>query len=456
MIETQGKPTQAWFVRPFFSPKQKLTAHSLNQILDDQLQREALLARALHGHGVVFGLEVRAEGGPELKLTCGLALDRHGRMLYREAAELHYDRLAGPHPDAEGRYVLSIHYAERREEKSGCGPCESAPEWIEQGVVFTLRPHCEPPHRSCPDIPDGSCINLDEYLCLRTGAHSGDVPPQPDLKWGCVPQGQLCRTECGWRYDDEAGVPLALVHLLNIRGDADCDPIWAFAERVDNCSVRSFVSRTPLLLELIRGCHTDLPKVQEFSWQEWTLAGYDAEVAWDDFRKRCENSRGFQIRFTKAIHVGTIHPGSIFLTAIISDADADFNHVLQIPLDSREPFKFLDRDGDYASWIQLNINKNWKDNQVRGNYGSLYFRGGRIELTIRGQLLRDFCGNMLDARLIGHSPRGPEHLRAGDDFVALFRVVSYDAGGPRRLPDRKQQNRRGSGRYEEAQSEGEE
>jgi hypothetical protein len=338
-----------------------------------------------------------------------------------------------------------MHFAERREERHGCGPCDSEPEWIEQGVVFTLRADCDAPDRSCPDIPDGSCIDLDEYVCLRTGSHSGPIPPEPDLQWACAVAGPLCKTECGWQYDSEAGVPLARVRLRNLRGDdADCDPIWAF-DKVDNCSVRPFVSRTPLLLELIRGCHTDLAKVQEFSWQDWTLAGYDKEVAWEDFRKRCESSRGFQIRFTKAIHVDTIHPGSIFLTAIISDADADFNHVFQIPLDSNEPFKFLDRNGDYASWIQLNINKHWRNNQVRGNYGSLYFRGGRIELTIRGQLLRDYCENMLDARLVGHSPSGPEHLRAGDDFVALFRVVSHDAGGRRRLPDRNQ-----------AESEGEE
>lgn len=456
MIETQGKPTQAWSVRPLFSPKQKLTSHALNQILEDQLRREALLARAFHGHGVVFGFEVTGDGGPGLTISCGLAIDRHGRALYREAGELHYCRLAGKRPEEAGEYILSIHFAERREEKDGCGPCDSKPEWIEQGVVFTLRRDCEQPDRSCPDIPDDSCIDLDEYVCLRTASHAGPIAPAPDLKWGCAAAGPLCDTECGWQFDADAGVPLARVQLLNIRKDADCEPIWGFGDGVDNCSVRPFVSRTPLLLDLIRGCHTDLPKVEEFSWQEWTLAGYDKEVTWEEFRKRCENARGFQIRFTKPIEVSTIHPGSIFLTAIISDADADFNKVLQIPLDPNEPFKFLDRVGDHASWIQLKLNKHWKENQVRGNYGSLYFRGGRIELTIRGQLLRDHCGNMLDARLEGHSPAGHEHLRAGDDFVALFRVVSRDASGPKQLPDKQQQDEDDSGHHEESQSGNEE
>lgn len=453
MIETQGKPTQAWSVRPLFSPKQKLTSHALNRILDEQLRREALLARALHGHGVVFGFEVTAHGGSALEIGCGLAIDGHGRVLYREAGELHYCRLAGRCPEDEGEYILSIHYAERREEKPGCGPCESKPEWIEQGVVFTLKHDCERPDRPCPDIPDNSCIDLEEYVCLRTGAHAGPIAPAPDLEWGCVAAGRLCEAACGWQFDPEAGVPLARVQLLNIRKDADCEPIWGFGDRVDNCSVRPFVSRTPLLLELIRGCHTDLPKVKEFSWQDWALAGYDKEVTWEDFKKRCENARGFQIRFTKPIEVSTIHPGSIFLTAVTSDADSDFNLVRQILLDPDEPFKFLDRDGDHASWIELKINNHWKVNHVRGNYGSLYLRGGRIELTIRGQLLRDHCGNMLDARLEGHSPPGHEHLRAGDDFFALFRVVSHDASGPKRLPDREQQGKRGSGRDEESHSE---
>lgn len=424
MTETQGKPTRAWSTRPHFAPKQKLTAHALNELLEDQLRREALLARALHGHGVVFGLEVSADGGPRLSLSCGLALDRHGRILFREEGELHYDRIAGKRPEKAGPYVLSIHFAERRSEKPGCGPCESEPEWVEQGVVFTLRRECDPFDRSCPDIPDQACIDLDEYVCLRTGAHCGPVARADDLEWGCATPGPLCRTECGWCYDPEAGVPLACVQLCNVRGDADCGPLWVFEGPVDNCSVRPFVSRTPLLLELIRGCHTDLPRVQELSWQEWTLAGYDEEVDWDDFTKRCNQKSGFRIRFTKAMDVRTIHPGSVFLTATSSDADNDYYYTREIPLSSKEPIQFLDREGDYASWIQLNISRDWRNNHVRGNYGSLFFRGGQIKLTMHGQLLRDSCGNMLDARLVGHSPDGFDQSRPGGDFVALFRVAA--------------------------------
>jgi hypothetical protein len=422
MIETQGKPTRAWSTRPHFAPKQRLTAHALNELLDAQLQREALLARGLHGHGVVFGLGVVADGGPSLSLSCGLALDRHGRMLFREEGDLHYDRLAGKRPEKEGSYVLSIHFAERRAEKPGCGPCGSEHEWIEQGVVFTLRQDCDDVDRRCPDIPDKACIDLDDYVCVRAGAHAGPVPPAGDLKWGCAPPGPLCRTDCGWEYDAEAGVPLARIRLCNIRGDADCGPLWGF-EEVDNCCVRLFVSRTPLLLELIRGCHTDLPKVQELSWQDWTLADYRNEVAWGDFIERCNDSKGFRIRFTKAIDIRTIHPGSVFLTAIISDADNDYHDVRQIPLDPTEPIRFLDRKGHEASRIELNIYQPWKDNHVRGNYGSLFYRGGEIKLTIVSQLLRDSCGNMLDGRLAGHSPPGFDQSRPGGDFVALFRVA---------------------------------
>jgi hypothetical protein len=441
MIDTQGKPTRAWSTRPHFAPKQKLTAHALNELLDDQLRREALLARALHGHGVVFGLEVAADGGPALTLSSGLALDRHGRMLFREEEELHYDRIAGKRPEKEGPYILSIHFAERRGEKPGCGPCDSEPEWIEQGVVFTLRRDCDPLDRGCPDIPDKACIDLDDYVCLRTGAHAGLVPPAEDLEWGRAPPGPLCRTECGWEYDPEAGVPLACVGLCNARGEAECGPLWVFDKPVDNCSVRPFVSRTPLLLELIRGCHTDLPKVQELSWQEWTLADYRNAVDWRDFIMRCDDSAGFRIRFTKPMDVRTIHPGSVFLTAIISDADNDYHDVRQIPLDPAEPIKFLDRKGNEARWIQLNIYDHWKENHVRGNYGSLFFRGGQIELTIRGQLLRDPCGNMLDARLAGHSPPGFEQSRPGGDFVALFRVAA-NTRRPKKLTSGKSGSRR--------------
>src|SRR5262245_36639145 len=135
MTATQRRSNKAWSRRPHFAPRQKLTAHALNAALDDQLARQALLARALHGHGVVFGLPVALKDAA-LAIGCGLALDRHGRILFWEGGELGTGDIAGTPPSCDGEYTLVMHYAERSEGGGdSCWPCSSAAEWAEQGVL---------------------------------------------------------------------------------------------------------------------------------------------------------------------------------------------------------------------------------------------------------------------------------------------------------------------------------
>src|SRR5688572_719053 len=46
-------------LRPYFSPRQELTALQLNGILEEELWRSRLLNRALYGYGVVFGYQLK-------------------------------------------------------------------------------------------------------------------------------------------------------------------------------------------------------------------------------------------------------------------------------------------------------------------------------------------------------------------------------------------------------------
>jgi len=47
--------------------------------------------------------------------------------------------------------------------------------------------------------------------------------------------------------------------------------------------------------------------------------------------------------------------------------------------------------------------------------------------VLRGQMLRDACGTLLDARPPGAAD-GPEHVRNGDDLVIAFRVEPKTGG----------------------------
>ena len=79
----------------------------------------------------------------------------------------------------------------------------------------------------------------------------------------------------------------------------------------------------------------------------------------------------------------------------------------------------LDEADGYASRFRLRINRGWLRNEIDSR--SELRSGGRVELVIRGQMLRDRCKNMLDALPLGYAPQSPPHGRPGGDFVALLR-----------------------------------
>lgn len=433
MPDLDYKSPQPWSMRPRFSPKQKLSALQLNSLVDDQLKRSALLTRALHGHGVVFGLEVTQRSADALYISCGLAIDPHGRMLHTPSARIRAWELAGTRPHCDGMYTLIAHYAERGSPTGGCGPCGDEPDWIEQGIVYSLSPGCREADCDCPDIADDTCPTLDDYVCERTGSHKGHIPPAPDLEWACRRLGGLCDGPCGWSYDKDSGIPLACIEVF-LR-DGDCDPKFRFGEDPPkNCSVRPYVYRTPLLYELIRQCDVDLPWIETLSWSDWIINSennpvpWTLEVPWDEVQARFVDPNGFIITFTKPIKVATLHPGSIFLTAYTWRNDTDYWQPQLIPIDV-EPGE---GDGAVTREVRLVIYEEWLRNEIEGGRSPLFF-GANIELTIRGQMLRDHCGNMLDARLIEFSPTGRAQNRPGGDFVAMFRTAPKEGYGIRSL-----------------------
>ncbi len=216
---------EAWSRRPHYAPRQTLTAGQLNAALADELQRTRLLMRSLHGHGVVFGYGLATDDEGQLVLknhcinvTCGLALDRHGRSLHWAGGLLGMGHIVGKKPKDEGVYTLFVHYAERHLPTELCDPCCDEPQWTEQGVVFTLK-HCcdEIDHCACPERRDDACTSIADYICLRTGAKKGPIPPDPDLEWACKEPGPLCPTDlCGWDYDPAAGIPIACVEICDL------------------------------------------------------------------------------------------------------------------------------------------------------------------------------------------------------------------------------------------------
>lgn len=428
-----------WTRRPLFSPSQMLTAEQLNLMMHEEHGRTEKLMRGLHGHGVIFGLAVTREEEPTpLKVSCGMALDPHGRLLYWSGGGVTLDDMV-PMPDCQGLFTLSIHYARREVPGSGCGPCSDQPQWIEEGVIYSLRHEgdecrridrgCVRPREACGD-EEARCIGLDEYVCLRNGSDEGPLDSADDLEWACREPGALTRIGCrDVFYDAGAGIPIACLEVRNLCENPKCDPQWGFGEVLETCEVRPWVYRTPLLYELIKGCQNDLARVESVNWGEipGSAGGWPDDVTWEQFAGALR--AGPEIIFTKAVRTDTVHPGSVFLTAILWERQADYMLTRRIPA-SLQP---VDADNGFAKTFRLRVNLDWIRNEI--DTRSELKSGGRVELTIRGQMIRDRCDNLLDALPLGYEPRTPPHSRPGGDFVALLRFAAETRAPPPPPPE---------------------
>lgn len=168
---------------------------------------------------------------------------------------------------------------------------------------------------------------------------------------------------------------------------------------------------------------TDRARVESVHWGRvpGSADGWPDEVTWEQFAEAVRG--GPEIIFTAPVRAGTVHPGSVFLTAILWERQADYLLTRRIPAAPQA----LDADEGYATRFRLCIDPGWTRNEIESR--SELKSGGRVELTIRGQMIRDRCGNLLDALPLGFAPQTPPLSRPGGDFVALLRFAA-ETGAP--------------------------
>jgi hypothetical protein len=457
MHTTVAAGQEPWSKRPRFAPRQLLDAERLNAALDDELERQRLLNIALHGWGVVFGFGVglpdagpegRARNANRVLVTCGLALDPFGRMVHTDDRWVSLAELEGPAPTHEGAYTLLVHHAERLDPPDHDACSGSGPQWREYGVAFTLRSGCEPVHDGCPELTD-ACLTRTDYVRRRIGSAEGPPGRSPDLAHACDRPGSLRATRCGsWCYDPAAGVPIACLEICDRgapRGEGggeehgksyedhrprpkqECDEPCLTIGGVctDDCSPVHHVYRSPLLRELLSCCDVDLPRVDHVSWQEWL--GLGSPVPWDELSDRLQAvdegqaEDGFAIWFTRPVWADTLTTASVILTTITQERLADYWIDGRVPIEVRP----LAVTGRLARGVQLVPQQDWLGAEVRDSRSSLT-DGVRVEITLRGQLLRDDCGHMLDS-IPTELGCAPCQGRPGDDLIWAFEVAERGA-----------------------------
>ncbi|MEM6807832.1 MAG: hypothetical protein AAF350_02100 [Pseudomonadota bacterium] len=452
MDNTKHRHRSDWTKRPIFRDPERYSPERFNRISEYHSGRFRHALLGIAGTGIVYGYDVETdeEGCCRVQkgavyITCGLAIDACGRMLYWPGGWVGLDAIAGHRPEEPGPYTLRVHYAERRwghDDQCGCDREEAA--WVEEGVAFSLEPGCGPACDGCPEYC-GECISTNTYVCGRTGSNDNAVPVDPYLGNICKEPGQLCHVGCGdWLYDADMGLDLACVGIC----ERPVNPKLGYTElefccdEPKICSVRRYVYRNPLLYELIQGCHYDLARIRELNFEMWLRNSFEDPVQFTEFSRIVRE--GLTVHFTKPIAKATLTPASVFVTAVVREQDSFFNDVLRLPTSS---FEFHDEQGDYAGGVTLHFQDAWLKNQLDSDLSRFNF-GGTVEFTVRCAMLEDECGCMPDAQPLrrNRGRRGdcpldkPAQQMPGDDFVVAFCVAARPVTPPKKEEDEKRQD----------------
>ena len=425
--------------RPRFSPRQLLTSEQLNQ---DQAFQLSILRRALHGlagSGVVYGYTLTTDECGNLvieegciEIGCGLAFDDCGRQLYWPGGWISLDDLAGEKPTSVCPYTLCVHYAEHHAVGSSSEPCDAESDevlWIDHCVVFTLKKGCTENDLDCKSW-DG-CPDINDYVCHQLAQESCCESPE-----------KLCPTQFdGKYYDPHYGIPLVCIEICDLSEKAkQCDPRYGFCcNEPLVCHYRPYVYRNDLLYQLTRGDHLNYARVEKLSWDSWILYNkqWSEPISWDNFINCVKAKDGFVITFSQPLLINTLNPGSIILSAVIQDARTDYWESRRIPL-SIVP---VNGEDNCTRKVKLEFEADWCHCEILDQRSTLEY-GVIIELTIRGSLVRDKCGCMLDARPLGYDEKDQHccQSRPGGDFIALFRVAPKEPADDYEKPDKPGQS----------------
>lgn len=424
------------------------------------IEKRRLLARAIAGWGVVYGLTLEGPRSSEpdaaaLKVRRGMALDRHGRdamvvssvpvgsdntfLIEHGAAGCQVRSIESLIP---GKYVLAIHYAERTVGDAvladDCGCANPERNFVCETVVFSLVRVCEdecpcgePPCPRCRCCAHGCCPEKGRgpHGCLCHWGAEVKIPDGP---------GKLCLWR-GWSIDPEDGVDLACIQIAEV-GDS-CTPAvcgWV----LDECTPRRIVKRNDLLYDLVRGC--DLTRIKCVSWGEWHRLA--PPVPWHSFVDKLsapkdgeeDHPTGFSVTFTGPVQTATVTPDCFSLTFVVDGEDTGWSErrevlitrVITSPTEWDDPV-------DTTRNATLCVDSDWYEEVT--SHGSKFKKGGAtVRIEVNGDYILDCHGQAVDANARGFalrdtddgSPVAPSgNSTPGGTLVSMFRIEGRPAMG---------------------------
>jgi hypothetical protein len=118
---------------------------------------------------------------------------------------------------------------------------------------------------------------------------------------------------------------------------------------------------------------TDLARVESVHWGQIpsSAGGWPDNVTWEHFAEALRG--GPEITFTKPVRAETVHPASVFLTALLWERQADYLLSRRIPA----KIEAIDSSDGYATRFRLCINPGWIQNEIESR--SELKSGGRVD-----------------------------------------------------------------------------
>lgn len=421
------------------------------------IARRRLLNRAIHGWGLAYGFALEIGEAGQLACGPGLALDRHGRELFRSApglvppGEIYLPRRgcegAGQATDEAdpARYLLQAHYAERPVDKvrvdEGCGCGESEWNHLCETVIFSLEPFCGDEACACaepgcppPGCGTDGCHGVDR---LDRGPHRRLCEWLGGREFPCAGP-DLCRWN-GFEAALNDPVPLACV---TVSFDSCGHPV--FRSISDGCTPRRLVKTNDLLFDLLRGC--DLARISEVSWAAWHRR--PEPVPWKDFRSMfpCKEqgekakppagragglavATRFAFAFSRPVQTATLTPDCLAMTVLVVEDRTGWVNTLRVPVEALLPDP--EREGDPAGTtrrVAVGVNADWCDDEICDR--TTVFRHGAacVEIEIRGDLILDCGGQAVDANTRGLCAAPTGNGTPGGTYLSAFRVSPRPEG----------------------------
>lgn len=414
--------------------------------------RRRLVNRAVLGWGVVYGFPISAPRDKEplgaRDVGGGLGIDPGGREVHLVGpvtitpANTFLSSGGRPRPAdriAPGRYLLSIHYAERRvqDAKVGddCGCGEPEKQFVCETAVFSLErvEECPcaqedcPPCR-CPEKPSKCCEHGGRgcaCLCEWVVEGPDDCPPD------------LCEWNGQW-IDPSGGIPLACVVVALAGEQKDerarrCDPIRFTVE--DDCGPRRIVKGNELLYDLLRGC--DLTRIAWIGWGKWHRR--EARVEWEEFARMFKGGPHWKIeepvetefvfRFTGPVVADSfVRRDAIAITVIAIDQSTGWELVRRVPiarLDTRPNADPAKLPAGTTDQVRVYVTGDWAHDELEPGRSWLSDREFAVELELRGDLVRDCREKAVDGNTDPHQRDGAPsgNGTAGGTFFSTFRVA---------------------------------